>query len=228
MTRVVVCRASEADLDVLSPLVAQSLAAGPVGGWLVPDATERPQVLRRYARLLVSWGLRHGVVDTTGDRSVVAVWFRRVEVPVPSAGWMYDLHQALGPHASRFALWHAYLDAVVPPVPHAYLAHLATLPGHEDAARVLLAARHRVLDTEGLPAYAECLGGRPREGVLAGCGYTPRSPILLEPGGPALWRMWRPAPDTGRSCGGLPPRTRLRRGVTLLRGRVVPSRLGPC
>ncbi|WFE93551.1 N-acetyltransferase [Micromonospora sp. WMMD987] len=228
MTRVVVCRASEVDLDVLSSLVAESLSVGPVGGWLVPEATERPQVLWRYARLLVSWGLRHGQVDTTGDRSVVAVWFRRVEVPVPSAGWMYDLHRTLGAYASRFALWHAYLDAVVPPVPHAYLAHLAICPGREDAVRVLLAACHRVLDIEGLPAFAECLGGRPREGVLAGCGYAPRLPIGLEPGGPALWRMWRPAPDAGRSCGGFPPRVRLRRGVTLLRGRRVSSLPGPC
>ncbi|MFJ8689639.1 N-acetyltransferase [Micromonospora wenchangensis] len=222
MTRdVLVCRASVGDLGVLSPLVAESLSAGPVGGWLVPDATERPEVLGRYARLLVSWGLEHGQVDTTGDRSVVAVWLRRPEVPVPSAAWMYDLHQALGPHASRLALWHAYLDAVVPHVPHAYLAHLAARPGCDDTARALLTAHHRVLDAEGLPAYAEVSGGRPRESLLAALGYEPRSPILLEPGGPALWRMWRPGP--GRSCGGLPPRARLRRGMTPLRGRLVPA-----
>lgn len=218
-----VCRASEVDLDVLSLLVAESLSAGPVGGWLVPDATERPLVLGRYARLLVSWGLEHGQVDTIGDRSVVAVWHRRPEVPVPSAAWMYDLHQALGRHASRFALWHAYLDAVVPHVPHAYLAHLATRPGHDDTARALLTAHHRALDTEGLPAYAEVPGGRPREGLLAALGYEPRSPILLEPDGPALWRMWRPTPDSSRSCGGLPPRARLRRGIPPLRGRLLPT-----
>ncbi|MFY1585402.1 N-acetyltransferase [Micromonospora sp. WMMD734] len=221
--RVVVCRASEGDLDVLSPLVAESLSAGPVGGWLVPDATERSEVLGRYARLLLSWGLEHGQVDTTGDRSVVAVWRRRLEVPVPSAAWMYDLHRVLGPYASRFALWHAYLDAVVPHVPHAYLAHLATRPGHDDTVRALLTAHHRALDAEGLPAYAEVPGGRPREGLLAALGYEPRSPILLEPGGPALWRMWRPGPDSGRSCGGLPPRARLRRGMTPLRGRLLPA-----
>ncbi|MBM7086911.1 N-acetyltransferase [Micromonospora sp. MMS20-R2-29] len=198
------------------------LSAGPVGAWLVPAVTDRPQVLRRYARLAVSWGLAHGRADTTVDRSAVAVWFRRGEVPVPSAVWMYDLHRVLGPHAPRFALWHAYLDAVVPHVPHAYLAHLATRPGQDDTARALLAAQHRVWDAEGLPAYAECPGGRPRDGVLAGCGYAPRSPILLEPGGPALWRMWRPALDGGRSCGGLSPRVRLRRGVTLSRGRLIP------
>ncbi|WKU03931.1 N-acetyltransferase [Micromonospora sp. HUAS LYJ1] len=210
------------DRDVLSPLVAESLSAGPVGGWLVPDVTERPEVLGRYARLLVSWGLEHGEVGTTGDRSVVAVWHRRLEVPVSSAAWMYDLHRVLGRHASRFALWHAYVDAVVPQVPHAYLAHLAARPGGDEAARALLTAHHRVLDGEGLPAYAEVSGGRPREGLLAGLGYEPRSPILLEPDGPALWRMWRPGPDSGRACGGLPPRVRLRRGVTPVRGRLVP------
>ncbi|WKU05629.1 N-acetyltransferase [Micromonospora sp. HUAS LYJ1] len=211
------------DRDVLSPLVAESLSAGPVGGWLVPDVTERPEVLGRYARLLVSWGLEHGEVDTTGDRSVVAVWHRRLEVPVSSAAWMYDLHRALGRHASRFALWQAYLDAVVPQVPHEHLAHLAVRPGRDEAARALLAAHHRVLDGEGLPAYAEVAGGRPRESLLAGLGYEPRSPVLLEPDGPALWRMWRPGPDSGRSCGGLPPRGRLRRGVTPLCGRLLPT-----
>ncbi|WP_307826239.1 N-acetyltransferase [Micromonospora humida] len=224
MTRTeVVRRASAADLDALSVLVAEALSVGAVGGWLVPDAADRPLVLRGYARLLMSWGLEHGQVDTTGDRSAVAVWLRRPEVPVPAAAWMYDLHQALGPHASRLALWHAYLDAVVPHVPHAYLAHLAARPGRDDTVRALLAARHRVFDAEGLPAYAEVSGGRPRESLLAALGYEPRSPILLEPDGPALWRMWRPGPGSGRSCGGLPPRARLRRGVTPLRGRLVPA-----
>ncbi|MBO4161439.1 N-acetyltransferase [Micromonospora sp. MMS20-R2-23] len=216
-------QASGVDLDVLSVLVAEAFSASPVGVWLAPDATDRPLVLGRYARLLVSWGLEHGQVDTTGDGSVVAVWHRRPEVPVPSAAWMYDLHRVLGPHASRFALWHAYLDAVVPHVPHAHLAHLAARPGHDDTARALLTAHHQVLDTEGLPAYAQLPGGRPRESLLAGLGYEPRSPILLEPDGPALWRMWRPSPGNGRSCGGLPPRARLRRGITPLRGRLLPT-----
>ncbi|MFJ6200139.1 N-acetyltransferase [Micromonospora sp. NPDC092111] len=223
MTRaVVVRRASGADLDALSVVVAQALSAGPLGGWLVPDATERPVALRRYARLVVSWGLRDGLVDTTDDRSAVAVWYPRVEVPVPSAVWTFDLHRALGPRASRFALLHACLDAVVPHIPHHHLAHVAARPGRDDAVPVLLAVHHRGLDAEGLPSYAEVPGGRPREGVLAGLGYEPRSPILLESGGPALWRMWRPTPGSSRAGGGLPRRDRLCRSGTPFRGQLIP------
>ncbi|GAA2221394.1 N-acetyltransferase [Micromonospora olivasterospora] len=215
-------RATGEDVAALAPVIADTLAAGRLGAWLVPDAAERPGVVRRYAQFALRRGLAHGQVDTTDDRSAVTVWYPRLEPAPPAAEWMYDLHSLLGPHAARFALLHAYVDAVLPHTPHHYLAHLAVCPGQGAAGEALLASYHRVADAAGLPSYAEVCSDRPRDGLLTRLGYEPRSPILLEPGGPALWRMWRP-PSGGGRPGGLPRRVRLHRTATPFRGRAIPA-----
>ncbi|KAB1116858.1 N-acetyltransferase [Micromonospora aurantiaca] len=215
-------RATSKDIDALSEVVADTLMAQPTAAWLVPDAAECPGVLLRYARLLLTRGLEEGQVATTDDHAAVAVWYSRLEPPAPAAVWVYDLQRLLGSHAARFALLHAYVDAVLPHTPHHYLAHLAARPGQSGAARALLDSYHRRLDAEGLPAYAEASGARPRESVFARLGYEPRSPVLLEPGGPALWRMWRPAPGDRRSDA-LPCRMRAHRSAMPLRRRAVPA-----
>jgi hypothetical protein len=155
----------------------------------------------------------------------VAVWFARLEPPPPAAAWVYDLHRRLGPHAHRFALLHACIDGLRPHRPHHQLAHVAVRPGYGDAAQALLATHHETLDLAGLPSSAECSSDRPRDGLLAEVGYQPRSPILLAPGGPALWRMWRPHPRNEQSCGlaggELPRRVRLDRTATPFLGRVI-------
>ncbi|MEW2385585.1 N-acetyltransferase [Micromonospora sp. NPDC047707] len=217
--------ASGEDTAALVPVVAEALTTGGLGVWLVPDAADRGEVLRRYARFVLERGLAHGRVDTTDDRCAVAVWYARLRPPPPSSVWCYDLHRLLGPYAPRAALLHAYVDAVPPDTPHHYLALFATRPGREAAASELLAGYHRVLDVDGLPAYAEVASDRPREGVFARLGYEPRSPILLKPGGPVLWRMVRrPA---GERLGGLPRRVRLYRCATPFRGRVIPAPRSP-
>lgn len=226
MDTAVRCATNE-DVDAMSPVVADALMAQPLGVWLVPDVAKRPVVVRRYARLVLMQGLAHGRVDMTDDGAAVAVWYSRLEPPSPAAPWMYDLHRLLGPHAARFALLHAYVDGLRPHRPHHQLAHVAVRPGHEDAARALLAAHHRTLDLAGLPSCAEYSSDRPRDGLLARVGYQPRSPVLLPSGGPALWRMWRPHPDDeqpcGRSGGGLPRRVRLDRTAIPFLGRVLPA-----
>ncbi|WP_416905560.1 N-acetyltransferase [Micromonospora echinospora] len=218
----VIRRATGEDLNVLAPVIAGALAAGRLGAWLVPDAAERADVLRRYAEFVLARGLVHGQVDTTDDRSAVAVWYSRLEPSPPSVAWMYDLRRLLGPYAARFSLLHACVDAVLPHVPHSYLAHIAVRPGRGEAGRALLASYHRVVEAAGLPSYAEVCSDRPRDGLFARLGYEARSPILLEPGGPALWRMWRP-PSGGGRAGGLPRRVRLQRAATPFRGRIIPD-----
>ncbi|WP_431945539.1 N-acetyltransferase [Micromonospora marina] len=218
----VIRRAGTEDIDALSEVVADALMAQPTAAWLVPDVAVRAGVLHRYARLVLTRGLDEGQVDTTHDRTAVGVWYSRLEPPVPAASWVNDLQRFLGPHASRFALLHAYVDAVVPHTPHHYLAHFAARRGQSGAVRAVLAGYHRRLDAEGLPAYAEVSGARPRESVVARLGYEPRSPVLLEPGGPALWRMWRPAPGDRRPDG-LSCRVRADRSAMPLRRRAVPA-----
>ncbi|MEU8159471.1 N-acetyltransferase [Micromonospora parva] len=220
-------RATGEDVDALSSVMADALMAQPMGVWLVPDVADRAVVLRRWARLVLLQGLERGRVDTTDDRATVAVWHARLEPPPPAAAWVYDLHRLLGPHAARFALLHACVDGLRPHRPHHQLAHVAARPGYEDAVRALLAAHHQTLDLAGLPSCAEYSGDQPGDGLLARVGYQPRSPVLLAPGGPALWRMWRPQPCDEQPCGsaggGLPRRVRLDRTATPFLGRVIPA-----
>ncbi|WP_244236403.1 N-acetyltransferase [Micromonospora inaquosa] len=218
-------RATGEDIAALSSVMADALMAQPIGVWLVPDVAKRAVVLHRWARLVLSQGLERGRVDTTDDRAAVAVWYARLEPPPPAAAWVYDLHRLLGPHAARFALLHACVDGLRPHRRHHQLAHVAVRPGYEDAAQALLAAHHQTLDLAGLPSCAEYSGDRPGDGLLAEVGYQPRSPVLLAPGGPALWRMWRPQSCDEQPCrsagGGLPRRVRLDRTATLFLGRVI-------
>ncbi|MFI7578326.1 N-acetyltransferase [Micromonospora sp. NPDC049497] len=200
--------------------MADALMPRPLSTWLVPDAAERHDVLRHWAHMVLTQGLAHGQVDTTDDHTAVTVWYLRREPPPLAAVWMYDLHRLLGPHAPRFALLHAYLDAVLPHPPHHYLAHVAARPEHGAAERALLVNHHRRLEAEGLPAYTEISSCRPRGSVFADLGYEPRSPIRLQPGGPVLWRMWRP-PLGRRPPGGLPRRVRLHRTATSLRPQII-------
>ncbi|MEU7779152.1 N-acetyltransferase [Micromonospora parva] len=220
-------RATGEDVDALSSVMAEALMAQPVGVWLVPDVANQAVVLRRWARLVLLRGLERGRIDTTDDLVAVAVWYARLEPPPPAAAWVYDLHRLLGPYAARFALLHACVDGLRPHRPHHQLAHVAVRPGHGDAAQALLAAHHQTLDLAGLPSCAEYCGDRPGDGLLARVGYQPRSPVLLAPGGPALWRMWRPQPCDEQPCGsaggGLPRRVRLDRTVTPFLGRVIPA-----
>ncbi|MFD6757387.1 N-acetyltransferase [Micromonospora gifhornensis] len=220
-------RATGDDAAVLSRVLADALLDQRLGAWLVPDAAERPAVLRRYARLVVAQGLAHGQVDTTDDHAAVAIWYSRPATPPASAVWMYNLHRLLGAHATRFGLLHAYVDAVHPHTAHHYLAHLAVAADRRQAAvgSALLAGYHRSLDVVGLPAYAEVSTDRPRDGLLARLGYVPRSPILLEPGGPVLWRMWRPPARAGRPGDAtgdeLPARVRAERTAIPFRGALL-------
>ncbi|MBO4209414.1 N-acetyltransferase [Micromonospora echinofusca] len=223
LTDTTICRATGDDIVALAELLADRLLAGPLGAWLVPDVAARRELLPSYAELVLAHAVEHGQADTTEDRAAVAVWYRRLEPGPPAAALLHDLGRLLGGHAARFAMFHAYVDVVRPHAPHHYLAHVAVASeDHERAASAMLAGHHGVLDAEGLPSYAELVSDRPREGLLARIGYEPRSPILLEPGGPALWRMCRP-PSGAQRPGGLLRRMRMSRAVTPFRGRVIPA-----
>ncbi|MEU4594677.1 GPP34 family phosphoprotein [Micromonospora aurantiaca (nom. illeg.)] len=66
---------------------------------VVPDATERPVVLRRHAQLVLARGVDEGQVNMTDDYAAVAVWYSRLESPAPAASWVYYLQRLLGSHA---------------------------------------------------------------------------------------------------------------------------------
>lgn len=217
-------RATDGDAAAMSTLLAGTLMTGRLSVWLVPDPADRPNLMRQYAEYVVAQGLAHGTIDTTDDHTAAAIWHPR-STPPPAVR-QRDLEPILGPHTARFALLHAYADTVHPFTAHHYLAHLAVAPGLHQAAvgRALLASHHRLLDAAQLPAYAEVSTSRPRDGLLAACGYQPRSPILLRQGGPVVWRMWRPPthPDQAEAPGtGLPQRVRVHRTATPFRGTLL-------
>ncbi|MFG3423246.1 N-acetyltransferase [Micromonospora sp. NPDC048063] len=205
-------RAGSGDARVLAAVLTDALVDGTVAAWLVPDPARRRSVLLRYFLFVLLHGLEHGQVDTTDNLSAVAVWYPRIS-PSRSSVELFG---------ARFGLLRACANGVLPHTPHHYLAHLAARPGQDGASRALLSSYHRVLDSEGLPAYSEISSDQPRDSVLAQLGYQPRSPVLLEPGGPVLWRMWRSQPD-GAQLGGLPRRVRLRRIATPFLGGVMPA-----
>ena len=212
--------ATSGDIGVASEILADALMAQPMAPWLVADAAERLMMLRRYARLVLGRGIVEGQVDVLDGCDAVAVWYSRVERSLSSESWVCELRRVLGPYAPRFAIWHGCVDALLPHTPHHYLAHLAVPAGKPDAARALLAAYHRRLDEARLPSYTEVVGSRPSMSVFAGLGYQARSPVLLEPGGPAVWRMWRPGP-AARRAEGLPCRVRVHRFAVPMPRRAV-------
>ncbi|MFJ2087526.1 N-acetyltransferase [Micromonospora chokoriensis] len=206
--------ATAEDVSALSTVVTSTLMSGPLSTWLVPDAADRPAVMRLYADAVLTHGVKHGQVYTTDERAAVAVSYSQVQPPSPSDGIGdgIDLPRVLGPHAHRFVTLHTLTDYVFPHRPHHYIAQLAARAGQWTAARMLLATLNEGLDAQDLPAYAEISSPCPRETVFAQLGYVPRSPILLAEGGPVLWRMWRPPLDP-RLPGGLPRRVRLHRAA---------------
>ncbi|WP_254876788.1 N-acetyltransferase [Verrucosispora sp. NA02020] len=208
--------AHHGDSAALAALLAGQLHRQRLGAWLVPDPTARPTMLHSYARLIVAHALTHGRVDTTDDHTAVAIWHTR---PETSTAGHDTLPLLPGGRHGRFALLHTYTATVHPGTPHHHLAHLAVRPDQhgQAAGHALLTHHHRHTDPQALGAYADVSTHRPRDHLLARAGYLPRTPILLAPGGPVLWRMWRPPHPARhpRSCAAeLPRRVRLHRAAT--------------
>lgn len=108
-------RATPADTGPLVSVLVDAFFDGPVADWLVPDHDDRRAVYRRYFALVLRHGLAHGHVDTTTDRSAVAIWYARPEPP-PSAPPEHQaaLEAATGPYAPKFTLLEAMFDAFHP------------------------------------------------------------------------------------------------------------------
>ncbi|MFJ8691212.1 GNAT family N-acetyltransferase [Micromonospora wenchangensis] len=201
-TSVTIRRAAPNDADRLVSVLVEAFFDGPVADWLVPDHDDRRAVYHRYFTLALRHGLDHGHghVDTTADRSAVAIWYPRTE-PRPSAPPEHQaaLEAATGPYAPKFTLLEAMFDAFHPREPHHYLAYVAVDPSGQGrgVGTALLDSYHRRLDALGLPAYLEASNMRNRRLYLR-LGYRAGPPLLLPTSGPTIWRMWRgPAGATG-------------------------------
>jgi GNAT superfamily N-acetyltransferase len=183
---------SEADLDVLSQVIADAFHDLAPSRWLIPDPTARREIFPGYFRLYLEHALARGTVHTTPGRTAAALWIPSGEAAPDD----YDrrLAAVTSPWTSRFVAFDAALDRHHPAgTAHRHLAILAVHPDQQGQGigTTLLHAGHAALDDESVPAYLEASGWRSRRLYLAH-GYTDRWPPIQLPGGPLMHPMWRP------------------------------------
>ncbi len=191
-TDLTVRQATTEDLPRLVDVMAAAFATGTVAEWAVPKPADRLPVFTGYMRLMLDLGMRYGRVDTTGDLSGAAIWYRLDETPSPLPDHTVGLEEATGRYASRFLLLGAMFEARHPRVPHGYLAYLGVDPARQGqgVGSALLAHTHTAVDAENLPAYLEASDPRNRD-LYTRHGYKAETPMLPAPEGPPFWPMWR-------------------------------------
>jgi GNAT superfamily N-acetyltransferase len=197
----ILVRPGEADVEVLSRVIAEAFFDLPPSRWLAEDPAVRRAIFPGYFRLSVEHALACGLVHTTPDRDAVALWLPAGPgAPAPAGDYSSRLAALAGPLAGRFEAFDAALDAGHPSaVPHQHLAILAVRPGRQGqrTGTTLLAARHAALDIEGIPAFLQASGIDSRRLYLRH-GYADYGPRIDLPGGPALYPMLRQPQDAGR------------------------------
>jgi GNAT superfamily N-acetyltransferase len=191
----IVVRASHADLEVLSQVIAGAFLNLAVSEWLISDLAARRAIFPRYFALYVEQALASGHIDTPPGRDAAALWMPVTEVPAsPPPDYPARLAAVTGPWLSRFRAFDATLDRHHPAgLAHHHLALLAVHPARQGhgTGTLLLGARHVALDRDGLPAYLEASGLDTRQLYLRH-GYTDHGPPIQLPGGPRMYPMIRP------------------------------------
>jgi GNAT superfamily N-acetyltransferase len=190
-----VVRATSADLNTLSQIIADAFHDLPPSAWLIADPAARRRILPGYFRLFVEYALADGVVHTTLDRSGVALWLplwtEEVRQPV---NYPARLLAATLPWTRRFMLFDAALGDRHPHgEPHHHLALLAVRPDRQGQGigSALLDAYHAQLDREYRePGYLEAADERSRR-LYARHGYADHGPPIELPDGPSMYPMWR-------------------------------------
>jgi GNAT superfamily N-acetyltransferase len=188
-----VVRAGEADLDVLSQVIADAFHDLAPSRWLIADPEGRRQLFPGYFRLYLEHALGTGTVHTTPDRTAAALWIPSGQDPPD--GYDMRLAAVTSPWTSRFVAFDATLDRHHPVgVRHHHLAILAVYLDQQGQGigTALLHAGHAALDDEGMPAYLEASGPRSRRLYLAH-DYTDYGPPIQLPDGPLMYPMWRPS-----------------------------------
>jgi GNAT superfamily N-acetyltransferase len=189
-----IVRADDADIEVLSQVIADAFFPLPPCRWLIPDEAARREILPGFFRMYVEHAMAGGVVYTTAARTAAALWIpTRAEGPRQPDRYDEQLAEATGQWAERFVTFDQELDAHhMTGAAHHHLAILAVRPdlqGH-GTGTALLDTYHAILDSEGTVAYLEASDERTR-GIYLRHGYVDHgSPIEL-PGGPFMYPMVR-------------------------------------
>ena len=194
----VIVRADEADIEVLSQVVADAFFPLAPCRWLIPDGAARRDILPAYFRMYVEHAMAGGQVCTTPDRSAAALWIPvGTEPEGPPGGYSERLAAITGPWLDRFVALDAEFDRHHPAgTAHHHLAILAVRPDRQGQGigTALLDARHAVLDEQAVPAYLEASDSGTRR-IYLPHGYTDHGTPIQLPEGPLMYPMWRePAP----------------------------------
>lgn len=201
MTTPEIVRATRADADWVTDLIAEAFWPLDPCAWLVPGPAVRARILPRYFRIFVEHALTHGTVQITTDASAAAVWLPvGPDGPTEPMSYRDRLADAVGEYLERFEQFDQQLEK-------AHLAgehhHLWLLAVHPDRQRTglgtrLLTAYHEHLDRDGITAYLEASDAGTRQFYLKH-GYRDHGdePIRL-PGGPLMHPMVRPPKSARR------------------------------
>ncbi len=181
-----IVRAREADIGVLSQVIADAFFPLAPCQWLIPDQAARRDIFPGYFRMYVEHAMADGLVHTTPGRDAAALWIPLgPQLPCPPDGYDEHLAQITGPWAERFAVFDAELDAHhLTGTEHHHLAILAVRPdlqGH-GTGTALLDAHHAVLDEQGTAAYLEASDERTRS-IYLRHGYADYGTPIQLPGG---------------------------------------------
>ena len=200
--RHVVVRASEADIGVLSQMIAEAFFPLSVCRWLIPDGTARRAAFPGFFQLYVEHAIQDGLVETTPDRAAAALWIPGTGPGAPPGSYTDRLAAITGPYLSNFLAFDKALDRHHPAGTfHEHLALLAVRPDRQGQGigTALLHARHAVLEDQAIPAYLEASDERTRR-IYLDHGYADRGSPIEHADGVRMYPMWR-EPRTGNRAG---------------------------
>jgi len=161
-----IVRAGEADIEVLSQVIADAFFPLAPCQWLIGDQAARRDIFPGYFRMYVEHAMADGLVHTTPGRDAAALWIPLgTQLPGPPEGYDEHLAEITGPWVERFVVFDAELDAHhLTGAEHHHLAILAVRPDRQGQGigTALLDAQHAVLDEKGMAAYLEASDERTR------------------------------------------------------------------
>jgi GNAT superfamily N-acetyltransferase len=181
-----IVRAGEADIEVLSQVIAEAFYPLAPCQWLIPDSAARRDILPGYFRMYVEHAITDGLVHTTPGRDAAALWLPLgPQLPSLPDGYHEQLAEVTGPWAKRFVVFDRELDAHhLTGAEHHHLAIIAVRPDRQGqgTGTALLDAHHTVLDQEGMVAYLEASDEGTRV-IYLRHGYTDYGTPIQLPGG---------------------------------------------
>ncbi len=189
-------RATAADAEAVTHVLATAFMKDPVSCWIFPDQTDRARLHPRFFRPFVDLALEAGEVHVAGDVAGVSLWLPvDPSAPADDDGELAATMEAgIGPeYTKRFAVLDELMTVNHPgDRDHAYLPFIAVDPARHSTGFGTALLRHRLaqLDAAGVPAYLEASHPR-NQALYARLGFQPMPNTVDLPDGPRLQPMWR-------------------------------------